>query len=144
MSDSDLIQLYSRRILGLAADIPHLGRLDPAQGTGYQRSTQCGSSVTATVRMQGDLVAEFAQEVRACALGQASAALLGQIMPGRSRDEIAAGLAALEDVLAGGAVPAAPYDMLEALTPAREFPNRHASIRLPWQALLSAIDDARN
>lgn len=141
MSDSDLMQLYSRRILALASDIQHLGKLDAPTGSAHKRSPQCGSSVTAHVRMQDGRIAEFGQEVRACALGQASAGVLGQTALGRSRDEIASARDQLQAMLKqDGPIPQAPFDGLEALLPAREFPNRHASILLAWEALLGAID----
>ena len=141
MSDSDLMQLYSRRILALASDIQHLGKLDTPTGSAHKRSPQCGSSVTAHVRMQDGRIAEFGQEVRACALGQASAGVLGQTALGRSRDEIASARDQLQAMLKqDGPIPQAPFDGLEALLPAREFPNRHASILLAWEALLGAID----
>ncbi len=141
MSDTDLMQLYSKRILALASDIQHLGRLEHPTGSAHKRSPQCGSSVTAHVAMQGGKVADFAQEVRACALGQASAGVLGHVALGRSRAEIARARDELQAMLkTGGPAPAAPFDGLEALMPAREFPNRHASILLAWEALLAAID----
>ena len=77
MSDTDLMQLYSQRILALAPDIPHLGKLGGAdRQRAHKRSPQCGSSVTAHVVVTDGRVADFAQEVRACALGQASAGVL--------------------------------------------------------------------
>ena len=86
-------------------------------------------------------IADFGQEVRACALGQASAGVLGAVALGRSRDEIARARDELQAMLKTEApVPATPFDGLEALLPAREFPNRHASILLAWEALLGAID----
>ncbi|WP_041527300.1 iron-sulfur cluster assembly scaffold protein [Paracoccus aminophilus] len=143
MSDSELMQLYSRRILALAADIPHLGRLPQASGSGHKRSPQCGSSVTVDVNLVDGRIAEFAQEVRACALGQASAGVLGQHVLGRSRDEIAAARAALIAMLKeNGPAPEGIFTELETLLPARDFPNRHASILLAWDATLAAIDAA--
>lgn len=143
MSDSELLQLYSRRILALASDIPHLGRLEHATGSAYRRSPQCGSSVTVDVVMQDEHIEHFAQEVRACALGQASASVLGRHVLGRSRDEIAQTRDALQAMLkSGGPAPEGIFADLETLTPAREFPNRHASILLAWDATLGAIDGA--
>lgn len=141
MADTDLMQLYSRRILALASDIPHLGKLAEATGSAHRRSPQCGSSVTAHVLMQDGRIADFGQEVRACALGQASAAVLGAVAIGRTRDEIAGATDELSAMLkTDGPPPSPPFDGLEVLLPAREFPNRHASIMLAWQALLDAID----
>ena len=91
MSDADMMQLYSKRILALAADIPHLGKLENADGSAMKRSPQCGSTVTAHVRMDGDRIADFGQEVRACALGQASAGVLGQAVIGATRADLARG-----------------------------------------------------
>ncbi|MDO5613434.1 MAG: iron-sulfur cluster assembly scaffold protein [Paracoccus sp. (in: a-proteobacteria)] len=144
MSDQDLMQLYSRRILALTAAIPHLGRLPAPQGSAMRRSPQCGSTVTVDVVLDGGKVTDFAQEVRACALGQASAAVLGSAVIGHTRDEIAAARDALEAMLKrGGPVPGAPFEALEALSPARDFPNRHASILLAWDATLAALDTAQ-
>ncbi|WP_234852967.1 MULTISPECIES: iron-sulfur cluster assembly scaffold protein [Paracoccus] len=143
MADSDLMQLYSRRILALTTAIPHLGALPAFDGKAMRRSPQCGSSVTAYVAMDGDRIADFRQEVRACALGQASASVLGQAVVGRSRAEVAATRDALRTMLTdAGDPPAAPFADLEALLPARDYPNRHASILLAWDATLDAIDQA--
>ena len=141
MSDADMMQLYSKRILALAADIPHLGKLENADGSAMKRSPQCGSTVTAHVRMDGDRIADFGQEVRACALGQASAGVLGQAVVGATRADLARGAAQLTAMLKdGGPVPDAPWQGLEVLIPARDYPNRHASIMLSWLAALEAID----
>ncbi|WP_424943094.1 iron-sulfur cluster assembly scaffold protein [Aliiroseovarius crassostreae] len=141
MSDSDLIKLYSKQILALAAQIPHLGKLNTPEGEAKVRSPLCGSTVTAQVVMRDGKVAEFAQNVKACALGQSSAALLGKEIIGldqatlqRGRDQLAA---MLRD---NGPVPTDPFDGFEVLIPAREFRNRHASILLAFDAALQAIE----
>ena len=139
----DLMKLYSQRILALAAEIPHVGRLDAPDGTAMKRSPLCGSTVTVDLRMDGDKVAEFAQDVKACALGQSSASVLGAQVIGRTREEIATGREQLEAMLKrGGDAPGAPFDALDALLPARDYKNRHASILLAWDATLAAMDDA--
>jgi len=143
MADSTLMQLYSRRILALTTAIPHLGALAHYDGKAMRRSPQCGSSVTVYVATEGDRIADFGQEVRACALGQASASVLGQAAIGRSRAEIAATRDTLRAMLTdAGDPPGAPFADLEALLPARDFPNRHASILLAWEATLEAMDQA--
>lgn len=143
MADSDLMQLYSRRILALTTAIPHQGRLSAPDGSARRRSPQCGSSVAVDVAMEGDRITDFAQEVRACALGQASAAVLGGAVIGRSRNEIAAARDQLRAMLKQqGDPPPAPFADLEALLPARDYPNRHASILLAWEAVLEAMDQA--
>ncbi len=144
MSDSDLIKLYSKQILALAAQIPHLGKLDAPQGEAKVRSPLCGSTVTAQVVMKDGKIAEFAQNVKACALGQSSAALLGKVVIGldeetlqRGRDQLAAMLRE------NGPVPTAPFSGFEVLLPARDFRNRHASILLAFDAALGAIENSR-
>ncbi|SES67201.1 iron-sulfur cluster assembly scaffold protein [Oceanicella actignis] len=137
----DLISLYSRRILALAADIPHLGRLDSPQASVMKRSPLCGSTVTVDLDAEDGRIARFGQDVKACALGQASAAILGAHALGRSRDEIARLRDELRAMLKeGGPVPSAPFEDYEALLPARDFKNRHASIMLCVEATLAALD----
>jgi NifU-like protein involved in Fe-S cluster formation len=140
MSDSELVKLYSGRILALAADIPHLGRLPAPTGTARRRSPLCGSTVTVDVVVAEGRVKEFAQDVKACALGQASAAVLGAAVLGRSLAELEAARDALRAMLKdGGPVPAAPFDGYEVLIPAREYKNRHASILLALEASCEAM-----
>lgn len=143
MSDSDLIKLYSARILGLAADIPHHGRLAAPQGTARRRSPLCGSTVTADVMVKDGRIAAFAQDVKACALGQASAAVLGAVVVGRTLPELHAARDGLRAMLKGdGPVPAAPFEGYEVLLPARDYTNRHASILLPLEAVCEAMEAA--
>ena len=144
MSDSDLIKLYSARILGLAADIPHLGRLAAPQGTSRRRSPLCGSTVTADVVVKDGRVVEFAQDVKACALGQAAAAVLGQVVLGRSLADLQTARDALRGMLKDqGPVPAAPFQGYEVLLPARDYKNRHASILLALEAVCDAMEAAQ-
>lgn len=145
MSESeDLIQLYSKRILALAADIPHAERLPSPSGSATRRSPLCGSTVTVDVALDGERIAAFGQDVKACALGQASAAVLGGAVVGRTRAEVEAARDQLKAMLKeGGEPPQAPFGGLEALKPARDYRNRHASILLAYEATLDAIDDAR-
>ncbi len=139
MSDSDLISLYSGRILQLAAAIPHLGRLPAPGATAKKRSPLCGSTITVDLVMQQDRVVEFTQDVKACALGQASAAVLGAVVIGRSRAELEAARDQLRAMLKdGGPVPDAPFDGYEVLIPARDYKNRHASILLALEATCEA------
>lgn len=142
--DQDLINLYSTRILALAADIPHLGRLDAPDGSARKRSPLCGSTVTVDLRMRDGRIAAFGQEVRACALGQASAAIAGAALPGRTEAEVQRARDELVAMLtAGGAVPAAPFEGYAVLQPARDYRNRHASILLVLDAAFEAMQQAR-
>ncbi len=143
MSDSDLVKLYSGRILDLAANIPHHTRLPAPHGTARKRSPLCGSTVTVDLTMDGERIATYGQDVKACALGQASAAVSGQVMIGRTQPELARARAELEAMLKrGGPVPQAPFDGFEVLLPARDYANRHASILLALDATLAAMDEA--
>ncbi|RJE79045.1 iron-sulfur cluster assembly scaffold protein [Paracoccus sp. JM45] len=143
MADSDLMQLYSRRILALTTAIPHQGKLEGAQATVLKRSPQCGSSVTVHLSVADGAISNFAQEVRACALGQASASVLGQAVIGQNRDDLIKIRDQLRAMLKEeGQPPAAPFADLEALVPARAYPNRHASIMLAWDATIEAIEKA--
>ncbi|MFD1482249.1 iron-sulfur cluster assembly scaffold protein [Paracoccus nototheniae] len=143
MADSDLMQLYSRRILALTTSIPLQGRLAAPQASVQRRSPQCGSSVTVDLSLDQGRITDFAQEVRACALGQASASVLGQAVIGLDRAGLVAARDQLRAMLRENApAPTAPFEDLEALIPARAYPNRHASILLAWEATLEAMDQA--
>ncbi|MGB7271429.1 MAG: iron-sulfur cluster assembly scaffold protein [Albidovulum sp.] len=140
MAETDLIKLYSQKILALAADIPHHARLANPSATATRRSPLCGSTVTVDLTIKDGRVGDFGQEVKACALGQASAAIAGQSIPGRSlpellqaRDELAAMLKE------NGPTPSPPFDGYEVLTPARDYKNRHASILLTLDAACEAF-----
>jgi NifU-like protein involved in Fe-S cluster formation len=140
MSETDLIKLYSQRILALAADIPHRDRLEAPMATARRRSPLCGSTVTVDLDVAGGRIARYGQDVRACALGQASAAIAGAAMIGRSRAEVERARDELSAMLkSGGPVPAAPFDGYEALLPARDYRNRHASILLALEATAEAM-----
>jgi NifU-like protein involved in Fe-S cluster formation len=141
MSEADLVKLYSAEILQLAGSIPHLGRLVAPTGSAKLRAPLCGSTITADVVLHEGRVAEFAQDVRACALGQASAAILGREILGRSRDELQTAREALAGILAAeGPAPVPPFAGYEVLRAARDFKNRHASILLALDAAIAAID----
>ncbi|MBT8408248.1 MAG: iron-sulfur cluster assembly scaffold protein [Alphaproteobacteria bacterium] len=142
MSETDLIKLYSGRILELAADIPHLGRLTAPQASATRRSTQCGSTVTVDLCAEGGTVTAFAQDVHACALGQAAASVVGRAIIGASRAQILTGRDQLAAMLAeDGPPPEAPFDALEVLLPARAFKNRHQSILLSLNASVDALSE---
>ena len=99
--------------------------------------------MTVDVALDGDRVAAFGQDVRACALGQASAAILGRHVVGATRAEIAATRDALNAMLKqGGPAPQGTFSDLEVLLPAKDYKNRHASILLAWDATLAALDEA--
>ncbi len=140
-ADADLIKLYSTRILALAADIPHLGHLDAPDVQIKKRAPLCGSTVTVDVVFDGDRIANFAQDVKACALGQAAAAVVGAVAIGAARNDIFKARDQLRMMLKDdGPVPTAPFDGLEVLKPAAAYKNRHASIMLSLDALCEAFE----
>lgn len=141
--ENDLIKLYSGRILALAAAIPHTDRLAAAQATVKRRSPLCGSTVTVDVVLEDGRISEFAQDVKACALGQASASVVGANVIGQDRAGVEAARDALKAMLKqDGPTPPAPFQELEVLRPAREYKNRHASIMLALEATLEAVEQA--
>ncbi|NIY73415.1 iron-sulfur cluster assembly scaffold protein [Marivivens donghaensis] len=144
MSDtSDLVKLYSSRILALTADMPLTERLENPDATVKKRAPLCGSTVTVDVKMQDGVITSFGQDVKACALGQASAAIMGGTVIGRTRAEIEKARDELRAMLKDdGPVPAAPFGELEVLLPAREYKNRHASILLAFDATVEAAAQA--
>ena len=136
--------LYTVEILRLAGSLPEPVRLERVDGSAQLRSPTCGSTVHAEVELDDDRrVTTISQQVRACAFGQAAAALVAQHAPGRSREEIAEALAALREWLEGSRVDPGGWG-LDALAPARSRSSRHGAILLPLRALLAAIEDAGN
>ena len=144
-SDSDLIKLYSARILALAAEMPRTARLAHPDATAKRRSPLCGSTVTVDVVVKDGRIADYGQEVKACALGQAAAAVVGAQVVGLTPAEVQKGRDQLHAMLKeGGPVPEAPFDGLEVLEPARDYKNRHASIMLAFDATLEALAAAQS
>jgi NifU-like protein involved in Fe-S cluster formation len=141
MSDSDLIKLYSGRILALAADMPLTEPLDHADGSARKRSPLCGSTVSVQLRMEDDRISAYSQDVKACALGQAAASVVGSNIIGRNRAEVEQARDELKAMLkSAGPVPAPPFEGLAVLEPAKDFKNRHASIMLALDATIEALD----
>ncbi|MBY5988714.1 MULTISPECIES: iron-sulfur cluster assembly scaffold protein [Roseovarius] len=142
--ETDLIKLYSARILELAADIPHHGRLDAPDATVKRRAPLCGSTVTVDLKTDGDRITDYAAEVKACALGQAAASVVGGGIIGCSYDQVVEARDALKAMLkSDGPTPPAPFDGLEVLRPAQDYKNRHASILLTLEATAEAMEEAR-
>ncbi len=145
MSETDLIKLYSKRILALAADLPLTDRLSAPDATVTRRAPLCGSTVTVDITMQDGRITAYGQDVKACALGQAAASVVGSAIIGRSRAEVDAARDALKTMLKqDGPAPGAPFEGLEVLLPAREYKNRHASILLALEATAEAMAKAED
>jgi NifU-like protein involved in Fe-S cluster formation len=131
--------LYSRDILRLAAAIPHLGRLAQPQGSAERTSKLCGSRVAVDVVLDSEgRIAALGQEVKACALGQASAALLAADAVGRNEGDLAEAHDALAAWLRGERGTPGTWPGLAVFETARAFPARHAAILLPFEAAAAA------
>lgn len=131
--------LYNSTILRLATSIPHQERLPDPQGSSERRSPVCGSRVTVDVRLDDDgRIAALGQEVRACALGQASAALMAEHAVGRTLAELEAARDALTAFLAGERDDPGGWPGLDIFEPARPHRARHPSIRLAFEAVAEA------
>ncbi|WP_299922432.1 iron-sulfur cluster assembly scaffold protein [uncultured Pelagimonas sp.] len=142
--ENDLIKLYSGQILELAADIPRLGRLDAPDASVKKRSPLCGSTVTVDLTMADGKVSAYAQDVKACALGQAAASIVGGAIVGCSVEQISQARDALRNMLKkDGPTPDAPFEKLEVLRPAAAYKNRHASILLALDAASEAAHQAK-
>lgn len=137
--------LYNRDVLRLAASIPHQGRLEGAQASVEKRSPVCGSRVTIDIIVDEEgRVSGLGQEVRACALGQASASLMGAHAVGRNKVELAAARDALAAFLAGKRDDPGEWPGLDLFGDARSFTARHASILLPFEAVAEAASEAQH
>lgn len=135
--------LYSGRVLELAAEIPHVGTLAYPQGRSLKVSRLCGSEVSVDVTMDGQIVSDFAIEPKACALGQASASVLARNIIGVSRDQVASARDAFRAMLKEGGPP--PQDFfweLRYLAAVADYPPRHTSALLAFDAAVEAIDQA--
>ncbi|BAV63894.1 iron-sulfur cluster assembly scaffold protein [Sphingobium cloacae] len=134
--------LYNKDILRLAASIPHHARLPDAQASVERRSPTCGSRITADVRMEDGRLADIGLDVKACALGQASASLMAGHAIGRTADELADARDRLTAFLAGESDDLDFWPGLGVLAPARDYPARHPSIRLGFEAVAEAARQA--
>jgi NifU-like protein involved in Fe-S cluster formation len=132
--------LYSSKILALVANMPHAGRLPTPQGSSEKVAKLCGSRVVVDVVVEDGRVAAFAQDVQACALGPASAAVLGASVIGASVAEIEAARDGLRAMLKSGApAPEGRFSDLVVLEPVKDYPARHASTLLAFEAAAEAV-----
>jgi NifU-like protein involved in Fe-S cluster formation len=136
-----LDEIYNKRILELAADIPRLGRLDAPMASATAHSKLCGSTVTVFVSMDEGKVSNFAHEVRACALGQASSSLMARHVIGASADELRQVRAEMRRMLKeNGPTPTGRFEEAKVLEPVRDFKARHASTMLTFDAVVDAVE----
>ncbi|AEI37530.1 iron-sulfur cluster assembly scaffold protein [Zymomonas mobilis] len=135
--------LYTRDILRLATSIPYEDRLEKADGRAKKRAPICGSHIDFDICIDRDeKITAVGMDVSACALGQASAALLGQHIIGRSLDEIKTARQALADFLAGIRPDSGTWPGLMIFEPARPHTGRHGAICLPFDAAIAAFETA--
>ena len=137
-----LDEIYNRRILELAAEIPRLGRLPAPDATATAHSKLCGSTVTVDLKVNGGRVADFAHEVKACALGQASSSIMAQHVVGSTADELRALRETVRKMLKENGPPpsGAKWADIAALEPVRDYKARHASTLLTFDAVVDALD----
>lgn len=135
-----LDDVYNRRILELAADIPRQGRLAAPHASATAHSKLCGSVVTVDLVMDGDVVTDFAHEVKACALGQASSSIMARHVVGSKAAELREIREVARRMLKeNGAPPAGKWADLAVLEPVRDYKARHASTLLTFDAVVDAI-----
>jgi NifU-like protein involved in Fe-S cluster formation len=135
-----LNDVYNRRILELAADIPRSGRLPHPDASATAHSKLCGSTVTVDLAMQGDRITDFGHDVRACALGQASSSIMARNVVGSSASELRDIREQVYRMLKeNGPAPAGKWADLAVLEPVRDYKARHASTLLTFDAVVDAI-----
>jgi NifU-like protein involved in Fe-S cluster formation len=136
-----LNEVYNRRILELAGSIPRLGRLAEPDASATAHSKLCGSTVTVDLKMDGDVVTDFAHVVKACALGQASSSIMARNVVGAKADELRSLRESVRRMLKdNGNPPAGKWADIAVLEPVRDYKARHASTMLTFDAVVSAID----
>jgi NifU-like protein involved in Fe-S cluster formation len=136
-----LDDIYNRRILELAADIPRLGRLPAPDASATAHSKLCGSTVTVDLAVADGAVTDFAHTVKACALGQASSSLMARHVVGATPEELRNVRAEMRRMLKeNGPAPAGKWADLAVLEPVRDFKARHASTLLTFDAVVEALD----
>jgi NifU-like protein involved in Fe-S cluster formation len=134
-------EIYNRKILEFAADIPRLQRLDAPGATAVAISRLCGSKVTVDVSMANGVVSDFGHEVKACALGQASSSIMARHVMGSTPEDLRQVRSQMYAMLKeNGPPPQGKWADLEALMPVRDFKARHASTLLTFDAVVDAVN----
>ncbi|HEX9905441.1 MAG TPA: iron-sulfur cluster assembly scaffold protein [Propylenella sp.] len=135
-----LDDIYNKRILEFAGSIPRLGRLPAADASATAHSRLCGSTVTVDLKMDGDTVTDFAHEVKACALGQASSSIMARNVVGATAGELRAVRETMLKMLKeNGPAPEGRFADLKFLEPVRDYKARHASTMLTFDAVVDAV-----
>jgi NifU-like protein involved in Fe-S cluster formation len=137
-----LNDVYNAKILDLAGNIPRLGRLEKPDATATAHSKLCGSTVTIDVKMEGGKVTDFAHDVKACALGQASSSIMASHVVGSSPAELRSLRETVRKMLKeNGAPPSGKWADIALLEPVRDYKARHASTLLTFDAAVKAVDE---
>jgi NifU-like protein involved in Fe-S cluster formation len=135
-----LDDIYNKQILTFAGSIPRLGRLDSPDASATAHSRLCGSTVTVDLKMDGDVVTDFAHEVKACALGQASSSIMASNVVGAHAGELRDLRETMRKMLKeNGPPPEGRFGDLKFLEPVRDYKARHASTMLTFDAVVDAI-----
>ncbi len=133
--------IYNKRILALSANIPRIGRLAAPDASATAHSRLCGSTVTIDLKMDGDVVTDFAHDVKACALGQASSSIMAENIVGASATELRTVRETMRRMLKeNGPPPEGRFADLKFLEPVRDYKARHASTMLTFDAVVDALD----
>ena len=137
-----LNEVYNRRIIELAGNIPRLGRLDAPDASATAHSKLCGSTVTVDLKMAGDEITDFAHEVKACALGQASSSIMARNIVGAKAEELRDLREAVRKMLKENGTPPTDgrWSDIAVLEPVRDYKARHASTLLTFDAVVDAIN----
>lgn len=140
---SMLDDIYNKKILGFAADIPRIGRLDSPDGSAKAHSKLCGSTVSVDLKVENGAVTDFAHQVKACALGQASSSIMARHIIGETSENLRVLREQMHKMLKeGGPAPDGNWADLAVLEPVRDFKARHASTLLTFDAVVDALDMA--
>ena len=133
-------KIYNKEVLRLAADITCIGAIENPDATASLRSPLCGSSIEISIAVKNGRITSYGQQIKACALGQASASVMAQAAIGKSKKEIQAARNETQEMLSKGRIlPKGDWSALAALAPAKDLKTRHGAIFLPFDALLKAL-----
>jgi len=135
-----LNDIYNKRIIELAGNIPRLGRLADPDASAMAHSKLCGSTVKIDLKMDGPLVTDFAHDVKACALGQASSSIMASHVVGSTANELRELREMVRKMLKeNGSPPQGKWADIALLEPVRDYKARHASTMLTFDAVVDAI-----
>ena len=136
-----LNDIYNKRIIELAGNIPRIGRLAAPDASAKAHSKLCGSTVKVDIKMEGPVVTDFAHDVKACALGQASSSIMARHVVGSNADELRQLRETVRKMLKeNGNPPEGKWSEIALLEPVRDYKARHASTMLTFDAVVDAID----